>query len=98
MSENVVVSFGRHVTGEAGLAQRPVARLFAYKVSEPPAARRGILLGFLIAISTTPAMVATATNKKAIRFIRFLLNQEDLIGKAVVAIFMFPPARFRMGV
>jgi hypothetical protein len=40
--ENVIVSFGRLVAGEAGFVQCLVARLSVLKVSEPPAAGRGV--------------------------------------------------------
>ena len=43
VSENVVVSFGRHVASEAGLMQRLVARLSVLEVTESPAARRSVL-------------------------------------------------------
>ena len=43
MSENVILSFGRLVTGEAGFVQYLVAGFSVLKVSEPPAARRGVL-------------------------------------------------------
>src|SRR5712692_2020075 len=42
--EDIVAIFRRRVAGEAGLVQRPVARLSARKVSEPPAACCGVLL------------------------------------------------------
>ena len=35
VSENVVVSFGRHVASEAGLMQRLVARLSVLEVTNP---------------------------------------------------------------
>ena len=41
--EDIVAIFRRRVAGEAGLVQRLVARLSARKVSEPPAACRGVL-------------------------------------------------------
>ena len=42
VSENVVLSFGRLVTGEAGFVQCLVARFSILEVSEPPPARRGV--------------------------------------------------------
>src|SRR5271165_581143 len=42
--EDIVAILHRRVAGEAGLVQRLVARLSAFKVSESPAARRGVLL------------------------------------------------------
>ena len=44
MGEPIVAIFRRRVAGEADLVQRLVARLSVRKVSEPPAARRGVLL------------------------------------------------------
>jgi hypothetical protein len=44
MREDKVPSFGRLVAGEAGLVQRPVARLCTREVSEPPASRRSVFL------------------------------------------------------
>jgi hypothetical protein len=44
MSEDIVVIFRRRVTREAGLVQRLVTRLSVLEVSEPPSARRGVLL------------------------------------------------------
>ena len=43
VSENVILSFGRLVTGEAVFVQCLVAGFSVLKVSEPPAARRGVL-------------------------------------------------------
>jgi hypothetical protein len=43
VSENEVVSFGRLVAAEAGFVQCLVARFSVLKVTEPPAARRGVL-------------------------------------------------------
>jgi len=42
--EDIVAIFRRRVAGEAGLVQRLVSRLPVLKVSEAPAARRGVLL------------------------------------------------------
>src|ERR1700737_240133 len=47
MGEDVVAIFHGRVAGEAGFVQPLVARLSVLKVSEPPAARRGVLLGIL---------------------------------------------------
>ena len=44
MGEDIVVIFRRDVTGEAGLVERLVARLFPCEVSEAPATGRGVLL------------------------------------------------------
>jgi hypothetical protein len=43
VSENVVMSFGRHVASEAGLMQCFVARFAVLEVTESPAARRRVL-------------------------------------------------------
>jgi len=43
VSENEVVSFGGLVAWEAGFVQGLIARFSVFKVSEPPAARRGVL-------------------------------------------------------
>ena len=43
MSENVVMSFGRHVASEAGLMQCFVARFAVLEVTESPTARRSVL-------------------------------------------------------
>src|SRR6266849_5640872 len=45
--EDKVASFGLVVAGEAGIHKRLVARFAVFEVSEPPAARRGVLFGFL---------------------------------------------------
>src|SRR5271170_3379621 len=47
MGEDIVAIFRRRVAREAGLVQCLVARLSVLEVSEPPAARLGILLGVL---------------------------------------------------
>jgi hypothetical protein len=44
VSEDKVAIFRGRVAGETGFVQRLVARLSVLKVSEPPAARRGVLL------------------------------------------------------
>jgi hypothetical protein len=43
MGENKVARFGKLVAGEAGFVHRLVGRFAVLKVSEPPAARRGVL-------------------------------------------------------
>src|SRR5258708_35909239 len=43
VSENVVMSFGRHVASEAGLMQCFVARFAVLEVTESPAARSSVL-------------------------------------------------------
>src|SRR5580704_17556042 len=45
--EHIIAIFHRNVAGKASFVQRLVARLSARKVSETPAARRGILLRIL---------------------------------------------------
>jgi hypothetical protein len=47
VSENEVVSFDRLVAAEAGFVQCLVARFSVLKVTEPPAARRGVLFRVL---------------------------------------------------
>ena len=47
MGEDIVAIFRRRVTGKAGLVQCLVARLSAFKVSEPPTARCGVLFCIL---------------------------------------------------
>jgi hypothetical protein len=42
MGEDIVPSFGRFVARKAGFEQRLVGRLAIFKLSEPPAARRGV--------------------------------------------------------
>ena len=40
--EDIIAIFRRRVAGEAGIVQRLAARFAVGKVSEPPAARRGV--------------------------------------------------------